>query len=384
MGAKSSGKHHYHHPPYYFTSHPHSRLAWCGGGTVTPQHPSPPPAAWMQSETEPLWLGFGFFEPNTLPASGFANTRPHHHNHLVCTTTPPLPHPYVPSSVAVSHGAPETEPQRLGFIYFAQTPSPPRISRRHHPTTTTTSYAPPCHPYTPSTIAVLHGASKSSHDGLVSAFGPNPLHASRCVNTPPHHHHNIICTTTPPLHTICHHHFTRRTLYQVATARFRFSAQTPPLALCSMSAQPHHRHHFICTTTPPLRTIPFAVSHGAPEIEPRRLGFGLLAQTPLSRLAFAKATPHHHHPLIHTLAPPPLPAIYPHFQRRTWNRALVARFWILGPQPPLPPHICECNTPLPLPPCQHHCTTSLRRSPPHFRWRTRNWAPVAWFQVLGP
>jgi len=86
----------------------------------------------------------------------------------------------------------------------------------------------PQHPPTQCPLLPFHLAHpKPSHSGLVSDFGPNP---------------------SLPRVSRAHGPTTTTTLY------------TPP-------------HH-------PYALFPFAIPHGAPEIEPRQLGFGSLAQTP--------------------------------------------------------------------------------------------------------
>ncbi|KIM86296.1 hypothetical protein PILCRDRAFT_4807 [Piloderma croceum F 1598] len=93
------------------------------------------------------------------------------HNPAPTTTlyTPP-PHPYPLSPVTVSHGVPETEPQRLGFRFWTQTPSLPCVSRTHNPATTTTSYTPPPHPYPLSPIIVSHGVPETEPQWLDFGF----------------------------------------------------------------------------------------------------------------------------------------------------------------------------------------------------------------------
>src|ERR1700734_124341 len=76
------------------------------------------------------------------------NTAPPHHHHLVRTTPPPSP-------TAISNGAPETEPQQLGFGHSA--PKPPSVLARpdtapphHHCLLHTTIPPPPtflCHQF---------------------------------------------------------------------------------------------------------------------------------------------------------------------------------------------------------------------------------------------
>src|SRR5882762_834242 len=104
-------------------------------------------------ETEPQRLGFGFL---TQPRSSPRVSQMHDPTTTTTSYAPP-PHPYALSPIAVSHGTPETEPQRLSFGFSTQTHSSPRVSQTHNPTTATTSYTPPSHPYATSPIAVSHG-----------------------------------------------------------------------------------------------------------------------------------------------------------------------------------------------------------------------------------
>src|SRR5882762_2920952 len=107
------------------------------------------------------------------------------------------------------------------FQVLAQPPSLPPVLRAHSPTTTTTtSHAPPHHPYAPFPVAVSHGAPKSSHNSSVSGFGPNPLPASRFASAQPHHRHHLIHTTTPPLPTVPLRCSTWCTRNRATTARF--------------------------------------------------------------------------------------------------------------------------------------------------------------------
>ena len=250
---------------------------------------------------------FWVFLSRPLLTSRFANAQPHHHHHLVHATTPPL------HTIPCCHFTCLNQATTARFLVLAQTPSLPPILRAHSPATTTpTSYALPHHPYAPSPVAIPHGP-KPSQNSLVSDFGPNPLPASHFVSAQPHHHRHLI-NTTPPLRIIPLHCFTRRTWNPATTARFH-----------------------------------------------------LFGPNPVSCLMFTNTTPHHHLLLICTIAPCPLTIIHPHFRWRAWNRALVAWFWILGPQPPLPPHICEPNAPSPPPPHQHLpllLSTSIPDGPP--------------------
>ncbi|KIM79392.1 hypothetical protein PILCRDRAFT_10512 [Piloderma croceum F 1598] len=110
-------------------------------------------------ETEPWRLGFGFLtqtrSPPRVSRTRDPTTTTTSHSH-----TPP-PYPYAPSCVAVSHGTPETEPRQLGFAVLAQIRSPPRVSQTRDPTTITTSHTQAHHPYAPSCTAISHGAPEA-------------------------------------------------------------------------------------------------------------------------------------------------------------------------------------------------------------------------------
>ncbi|KIM71446.1 hypothetical protein PILCRDRAFT_17072 [Piloderma croceum F 1598] len=88
------------------------------------------------------------------------------------------------SPVAISHSAPETEPQQLGFNFLTQTHSAPRVSRTHDPTTTTTSYTLPSHPYATSPVAVLHAQTPSPGSRLPTQ---RPTTTTITSSAPPHH-----------------------------------------------------------------------------------------------------------------------------------------------------------------------------------------------------
>ena len=209
-------------PPLTIPPHPQSSLYFStGGGAATPQHAPPPIAAPPQPETEPQKLGFGFFGP---PAAWLAFREcttpppplPHTHHHHTPTQRPPScfhaaqpkpsysssvsdfgpttcslppvsrtrdptttttsyrppPHPYAISSVAVSYGTTETEPQRLSFGLLSKTHSVARVLRTHDPTATTTSYAPPPHPYATSPVAFSCGATETEPQRLGFGFSP--------------------------------------------------------------------------------------------------------------------------------------------------------------------------------------------------------------------
>jgi hypothetical protein len=102
--------------------------------------------------------------------------------------TPP-PHPYPPSPITVSHGAPKTEPQWLSFRFWTQTPSPPHVSQTHDPATATTLYTPPPHPYPPSPIIVSHGTPETKPQRLNFGFWTQTC-------SPPHISWTLDPTTT--------------------------------------------------------------------------------------------------------------------------------------------------------------------------------------------
>jgi hypothetical protein len=171
-----------------------------GGGAVTPQHPSPPSAAPLQPETEPRRLGFGIFTQIPSPPRA---SRPH--DPTTTTASYVLPcHPDAPSPTAVSHGAPETEPQQLGF-WFRPNP-PPRLAFRERtvppppPPGTCHRAIPKHHPPSP-----FHTARpKPSHNGSVLGTSTETPPASRFAIARPHRHNYLVRTTTPPLRT--HNH----------------------------------------------------------------------------------------------------------------------------------------------------------------------------------
>ncbi|KIM71035.1 hypothetical protein PILCRDRAFT_17462 [Piloderma croceum F 1598] len=212
-------------------------------------------------------LGFVFFGPPAprsalraprsalrAPRSALRVSRTHHPT-TTTTSDAPRCHPYAPSPVAVSHGAPATEPRQLGCGFFWLNSSLAPVSRAHGPTTTTISYEPPHHHYAPSPVAVSHGAPQIEPQRL--GFGCWPK--------------------TPCLAPVSRAH--------------------SPTAAATSYTPPHH----------PSAPFPFANSYGAPEIEPRRLGFGFLPQTPppASRLQTQRPTtttpssaPSHHLPSL--------------------------------------------------------------------------------------
>ena len=123
----------------------------------------------------------------------------------------PPPHPYATSSVAVSIGATETEPQWLGFglltkptpcLPFCErmTPPPPLPCTDHHPTPT---HCPP--------LPFHMACQKPSPSSSVSDFGPKPtprLAFRKRTTPPPSPPHPPHCTTSlhcssPPFPLAC-------------------------------------------------------------------------------------------------------------------------------------------------------------------------------------
>src|ERR1700692_4861520 len=167
----------------------------------------------------------------------------------------------IPASphTVVSHGAPETERQTLGFGFFPK-PHPPGLAFAN-------ARAPCCHrrinlhppPPTPTTpqhhpTLPFHTARpKPSDERPVSVFWPKPR----------------------PLAS-------------------RWRTRSPPAAFMSLT-----RTHNLPVSSHT------AVTHGTPETKPQTLGFGFLAPTPSSASQFANPPPHHHHFLICAAPPPP-------------------------------------------------------------------------------
>jgi hypothetical protein len=188
----------------------------------------------------------------------------------------PLCHPHAPSPITIPHGAPKTEPQRLGFG-FRPNP-PPRLAFRER-----TAPPPPpppgtCHRPTPKHYppSPFHTARpKPSHNGSVSSFGPTTSPTPRCVSAQPpplpspHTHHRATPTQHPP--------------FPFHAARLKpshgglvsgFSPKPPRVsqphnpAAAAARYMPLRHPHVPCTA---------AVSYGAPATEPQQLGFGFLA-----------------------------------------------------------------------------------------------------------
>jgi hypothetical protein len=163
---------------------------------------APPPHSYETSlvafsrgatETEPQRLGFGIWTKTCSPPPVSRTRDP------TTTTTSyrPPPHRYATSPVAVSHGATETEPQRLGFGIWTKSRSLPPVPRTHDPATSTTSYRPPPHPYATSPVAVSHGTPETEPQRLGFGFCPQTHSPPRISRT-----HNPTTTTTSsaPLH----------------------------------------------------------------------------------------------------------------------------------------------------------------------------------------
>src|SRR5882762_2946164 len=120
--------------------------------------------------------------------------------------------PQLPSPPLAAPLQPKTEPWQLGLGSFWPTCSAPRVSRMHNPITTTTLYAPSHHPYAPSPLPFHTAHPKSSHNGSVSGFGPNPLPACLpfCKHTAPppqpprtRHHTTSMHHPPSPFHMAC-------------------------------------------------------------------------------------------------------------------------------------------------------------------------------------
>jgi hypothetical protein len=115
---------------------------------------------------------------------------------------------------------------------FGPKPSPPCVSRTHNPTTAAAAadlYAPPPpHPYATSSIAVSHGVPETEPRWLGFVFlAQTPPPASHFMNAPPHHHHHLVRITIPPLHTVLHRRFARRTRNRATMASFRVFSSDP-------------------------------------------------------------------------------------------------------------------------------------------------------------
>jgi hypothetical protein len=134
-----------------------------------------------------------------------------------------------PPPTALLHSTPETEPRQLGFRFLVQTPPPDLMFAHARPPRCLRAILP--HPSPPSTTAhcrfAWHARNRATNTRF-RGFGPNPAPlASRC--------------------------------------------RTRSLPAISL---PFYRTHNL--TAPP----PTALLHSTPEAEPRRLGFGFLAQIP--------------------------------------------------------------------------------------------------------
>ena len=109
--------------------------------------------------------------------------------------------PQHPSSPPTAPLQPETEPRF--WVYYPNphlmhrdrtTPPPPSLSTCHHAT-------PTHHPPSPFHAACL----KPSHNSSVLSFGPTPLPALHFASAPPPlHHHRLVRVTMPTPSTIPH------------------------------------------------------------------------------------------------------------------------------------------------------------------------------------
>src|SRR5882762_2283691 len=164
---------------------------------------------------------------------------------------------------------------------------------------------------------------KPSHSGSVSDFQPKPAPrlAFRKRTTPP-----------PPLPRTHHHPTpTQRPPLPFHTARLKPSHSgsvsdfgpkfTPRLAFHKHATPPpplpRIHHH------PPLRNIPRCCFTWHTQNRATAAWFRIFDPNPLPALRFANAQPHHHHHHPPT-APPPPTAPHFHFRWRTRNRAPVA------------------------------------------------------------
>src|ERR1700674_4892885 len=191
---------------------------------------------------------------------------------------------HLPASphTVVSHGAPETERQTLGFGFLPQ-PHPPRPALAN-------ARAPCCHrsinlhppppSITPRCHFTLHARNRVTN-ARFRFFGLNPAPSPRLDKhpaPPPPSCHSPAPTTsqshpTPPSHAARLKPSHKRSVSG-------FWPQPPPLprnlrthhptTTTSLYAPPHH--------LPP--SPPGAISDGAPKTEPQRLGFGLSAKIP--------------------------------------------------------------------------------------------------------
>jgi hypothetical protein len=94
------------------------------------------------------------------------------------------------------------------------------------------------------------------------------------------YHHHLICTTTPPLRTIPHCCFIWCALNRATTAQFQVLAQPPSLPRILQAHSPNTTTTLYAPPHHPYPPYPVAVLHSALEIEPRQLDFSFLAQTP--------------------------------------------------------------------------------------------------------
>jgi len=201
-------------------------------------------------------------------------------------------------------------------------------------------------------------ARNRAHSCSVSVFWPTQLRrlAFRKQPQPP-------TTTTPCTHATgitpyAHHppspfHTRLRPKLRPTTARFRVFFSPTPLSgslLYECYSTIHHHHHQPHTQPPHTTTlhkpsIPVAVSVQChPKSSQRWLGFDFLAPTPFFRLGvWRTATPHYHHPLIRTIAPPPFnhSCTTPFYDGASEIEPLVARFRIFLALSPLsrPQHL---------------------------------------------
>jgi hypothetical protein len=172
-----------------------------------PPHPyatSPVAFSCGATETEPQRFGFGLWSKNPLPASRFTIARPHHHHHLVQTTTPSIRNVIHRRFTRRNRN----RATAARFRTFDQNPLPAshfanaRPHHLHYLVQTTTSPLP--------TVLCCRSTRHARNRAPAARFrilAPNPLPASHFANAPPHHHHHLIRPTAPPPFTALHLHF---------------------------------------------------------------------------------------------------------------------------------------------------------------------------------
>ena len=306
--------------------------------THHPCSPTAPPLHQLLQKCSPKLSHGGSvvgFWPEAIPTSCFADAQPHHHHHrchLVRTTTTPLRTVLHRRFTRRARSRATTARFR---IFWLKPHPPPHISQTHHSTTTTTLYAPPSHPYTPFSIAVSHGAPETEPQWLGFVFlAQTPSPTSCFTNAPLHHHHHLVRTTIPPLCNVLHRCFTRHARNRATMARFRVfgSNPIPHLAFHEHTTPPQppsHTHHH---STPMQRSpLPFHTACPKPS-HSGSVSYFWLKPHPSPRISrthhpttTSSYAPLHRIPASPTaIVPNSTPEIEPYlccFRRRTPNRA---------------------------------------------------------------